>query len=573
MPGFWGVFSKSKSFKTVELEELISTNVIKKRKNFEKGFIFQNSLNKFLNDKVFFEDDEIFICFEGLFFNHNDLRKEYSVNDNFYLIKKLFFESKNSFPSKIFGNYTGFIYDKKEDSIYLFTCQNGTKTLFYFYDEKEKFLVFGNSLRYIIEILKNNGYDVELDADGAYCLITVGYMLGGRTLVKNVKKIKPATILKFNGNDIVETNFFKISSYPIGKKEEKIIAEELDNLFIEAVKAEYNKDIEYRYKHVATLSGGLDSRTNLLNAHRLGYKDVLCLCFSENDYLDEKISKKIASDFQDLYLFYSLNNGKYLMDIDNPVMANDGLIFYAGSSYMYEMFSLLDFNNYGLMHTGVAGNEVLYTSLKYNYHERPSLEKIERIFYSSKLINKVKHILDELTKMYETMEELAFYEKCVNGMYNAFRNIEHFTEFSSPSLYPPTLEYIMKIDPKLKYNAYVYRKWVLKKVPKINYPWEHIAGAKVSGSDVEIFFRKAKKKMATIFLGYRPSKNPWEKWRRDNPILMETLDKYFFDNIDLLKGDLKNDCVKLYTEGNLKEKTQPLTLLSFIKINEVKVNT
>jgi len=271
----------------------------------------------------------------------------------------------------------------------------------------------------------------------------------------------------------------------------------------------------------------------------------LCLCFSENDYLDEKLSKKIASDFFDYYLFYSLNNVKYLTEIDNPVKANDGLIFYSGSSYMYSMFSLLDFSGYGVLHTGVAGNEVLYSSLKFDYHEKPSKRKVERIFYSSKLKNKIDNILEELVQKYETMEELAFYKKCVNGVYNAFRNIEHFTEFSSPTLYAPTIEYIMKIDPKLKYNAYLYRKWVLKKIPNINYPWEHITGAKISSSSFEIFLRKSLKKLATFLLGYRTSKNPWDKWLKRNPILLETLDKYFFDNINLLNGNLKEDCIKL----------------------------
>ncbi len=569
MPGFWGVFSFEKSFKTFEVEEVISKNYVKRRKNFENGFLFQNTLNRFLDEKIFQEDEEIFVCFEGVFFNHKNLRIENSVNNDFSLFKKLFYESKRSFPSQIYGNYTGIVYDKNKKEVYLFTAHNGTKTLFYFFDKENKILIFGNSLKYVIDLMRENGYKVELDNDGAYCLITVGYMVGERTLVKNVKKLKPATVLKFDGKNIGEETFFKISSYPLGKKQENMIIDELDNLFVEAVKAEYDKDIEYGFKHVSTLSGGLDSRTNLLTAHRLGYKDVLCLCFSENDYLDEKLSKKIASDFLDYYLFYSLNNGKYLIDIDNPVKANDGLIFYSGSSYMYSMFSLLNFSDYGILHTGVAGNEVLYSSLKFDYHEKPSKEKVERIFYSSKLRNKIENILDELVKKYETMEELAFYEKCVNGMYNAFRNIEHFTEFSSPTLYAPTLEYIMKIDPKLKYNAHIYRKWVLKKIPNINYPWEHIAGAKVSGSSFEIFLRKSKKKLATMLLGYRPSKNPWDKWMKKNPILMETLDKYFYDNIDILKGDLKEDCVKLYQSGNLKEKTQPLTLISYIKQNDI----
>jgi len=86
-----------------------------------------------------------------------------------------------------------------------------------------------------------------------------------------------------------------------------MIIDELDNLFVEAVKAEYDKDIEYGFKHVSTLSGGLDSRTNLLTAHRLGYKDVLCLCFQRTIILMRSCPKNSVR-FLDYYLFYSLNN-------------------------------------------------------------------------------------------------------------------------------------------------------------------------------------------------------------------------------------------------------------------------
>lgn len=55
----------------------------------------------------------------------------------------------------------------------------------------------------------------------------------------------------------------------------------------------------------------------------------------------------------------------------------------------------------------------------------------------------------------------------------------------------------------------------------------------------------------------------------EKPNILETLDKYFFDNIDLLIGNLKEDCIKLYQKGNLKEKTQPLTLISYIKNNNI----
>ncbi|MDI6700094.1 MAG: hypothetical protein QME48_02550 [bacterium] len=95
MPGFGGVFSFENNFKTFEVDEVISKNYLKRRKSFENGFLFQNTLNKFLDEKIFEEDEEIFICFEGIFFNHKNLRIENSVNDDFSLLKKLFLNLKN----------------------------------------------------------------------------------------------------------------------------------------------------------------------------------------------------------------------------------------------------------------------------------------------------------------------------------------------------------------------------------------------------------------------------------------------------------------------------------------------
>jgi len=172
------------------------------------------------------------------------LRIENSVNDDFSLLKKLFFESKKSFPSKIYGNYTGIVYDKNKKEVYLFTPHNGTKTLFYFFDKENKILIFDNSLKYVIDLMRENGYKVELDDEGTYCLVTVGYMIGERTLIKNVKKLKPATIFKFDGGSLSYENFFKISSYPSRKIDENVIIEELDNLFVEAFKTEYDKDLK-----------------------------------------------------------------------------------------------------------------------------------------------------------------------------------------------------------------------------------------------------------------------------------------------------------------------------------------
>ncbi|MGE3063078.1 MAG: hypothetical protein AB7T10_05535 [bacterium] len=566
MIGLYGCYSKqiqiAQDFAQFSNDHL----KINEMKNMGRGFAGRNTLNQFLNDKVFFEDEEFMIGCEGIVFNSNVLKKQSSVNSMFELIKKNFKTSVKSFPSSMHGNFSGFVYDKSSDRITLFTCQNGAKQMFYYLSKEKSILLFANTVEAVAEMMRKNGISVKLDENGANCMLSIGYMIGDVTLIEGVGKIEPGTILSYDGNNIIEEKYFKISSYPVIQKSEDAIIEELDNLYIQAIKAEYEKDLEYSYRHISTLSGGLDSRMNVLNAHRLGFKDFLSICFSENNYLDETISKKIAADMKDEYMFYSLNNGTYLRDIESSSRANDSLVFYSGSSYMYSMISRLNLKGYGLMHTGVAGNEVLYTSLQFPYHDKPTPERLKIIFYSTKLYERAIPMLRPLCEKYETMEQMAFYEKCVNGMYNAFMQIQQFTEFASPSIHPLPLEYIMRIDPKLKFNAGIYVKWALKKTPHVNdYRWEHIAGAKLSSTKAEIFARKAGKRIATMFLGYRPSKNPWEKWMKRNNVLMTELDNYYNTNLHLIDKGIKSDAEYLYKKGTLKEKTQVLTLLSGVK--------
>ena len=62
--------------------------------------------------------------------------------------------------------------------------------------------------------------------------------------------------------------------------------------------------------------------------------------------------------------------------------------------------------------------------------------------------------------------------------------------------------------------------------------------------------------------------NPFDYWYNKNSGIKEYLDSYFSANISLLEKHpvLMNDCVKMYSDGFVVEKTQVLTLLSCLKI-------
>ena len=101
MIGLYGCYSKQIQIAQDSVKFAHDSLKINEMKNMGRGFAGRNTLNQFLNDKVFFEDEELMIGCEGIVFNSNVLKKQSSVNSMFDLIKKNFKASVKSFPSSM----------------------------------------------------------------------------------------------------------------------------------------------------------------------------------------------------------------------------------------------------------------------------------------------------------------------------------------------------------------------------------------------------------------------------------------------------------------------------------------
>ncbi len=379
------------------------------------------------------------------------------------------------FVSEMRGDFSGLIYDKPEDKIYVFTNHIGSKTIYYFLNEDEA-MAYGSDLQVVLNIMRTCQYQTELSELSAYLLLTFGYMLKDNTLCSTVRKLPPGSILCFdlaNCRASVET-YYLLENTPYITDTKENILKEMDRRFEEAIRKEYDKDIEYGYHHVATLSGGLDSRMNVTKGKTLGYDEILAVTFSQSDYLDERIAKHIAADFGFDYLFFALDNGNYLRDIDSPIIANDGQVLFSGAAHLLAMLKLLDWNSLGLLHTGQIGDLVLGSYLLDKRHSLVSDEIISMTAHSTKLIHRIPvPVLDELIQAYKTDEMFAFYERCVNGVFNGYQVVQNYSEFASPFLYVEFLDYVMKIDPAYRFDNALYNEWIEKYVPTASkYPWE-----------------------------------------------------------------------------------------------------
>jgi len=339
-------------------------------------------------------------------------------------------------------------------------------------------------------------------------------------------------------------------------------------LFRDAIKAEYDKDLEYGYRHVATLSGGLDSRMNVCYARKLGYKDILNITFSQSNYLDEQIAKRIASDWGYDFLFYSLDNGNYLKNIDLPVLVNDGLALFSGSAHALAMELHINWVNLGLLHTGQLGDAIMGT-----YLSSPRIEKNISFSgsYSNLLISKVKSLFSTIAKNFENTETFKFYNRGSNGIFNGYRVSETFSEYASPFLHVDFLDYVMSISPVLRYEEKVYLDWISQEASEAaKYPWEK-TGLPISAGRFRKFLGKGMRYARRKIVGpsAKDSMNPFNYWYKTNSSLRETFEDYYGKHIDLLSNhpELQRDVEKMFNEGTPLEKTQPLTLLAAIKLH------
>jgi asparagine synthase (glutamine-hydrolysing) len=576
MPGFHGVIGKIKDIsRSIDTAIQLSSTTENQQYSFNNIWVKRSVVPKFLDDKVFDEDEEFFVCTDGIFLNSKKLCTIYSADTNFDLIKTLYRKKGSSFANELRGTFSGCLYHKKTDSFYLFTDHLGTKRIFYFFDTDTKRLIFGSELKSVANLMKLFHIKTRLSDVGAYCLLSFGFMLGSYTLIEEVKRLSPGSVLTYQKENIASKQYYYLNNTPYHKETKVSITTNLNDLFTEAIIAEYEKDKEYGYQHIGTLSGGLDSRMNLLSARKLDYNDLYTITVSQSNYLDEKIAKSIASHFGFNFIFYGLDNGNYLSDIERPMFANDGLVLYSGSAHLYRILSLLNWQPFGLLHTGMLGDAVLGTYLSCKKHlEAQPFVKSE----SHTLLSRIDSVATTISQEYENSELYLFYNRGINGIFNGYWTISQFTEFSSPFLHIDFLEYAIKIHPQLRFRHKIYHQWIVEHLPEATkFIWE-TAGMKINANLFwyRCYVRKALKRISRFIRGPLPSDSmtPMEYWFKTNERLIETLNNYFSSHIEALKynTELYKDATLLFKIGTPIEKTQVLTLLAALQLLDLNAS-
>lgn len=543
-------------------------------KDFIEGngyLIYKCFNNKFSQEKIFNEDEEFIVAIDGVIINNHELQSRYGVYDNFSLIKEMYKSHGNKLVNELRGSFYGIIYDKLKNKWEVFTNHLGQKPVYFYESKKENTFIASSDLFDLVKVLKAININFSLDEVGAYLMLSFGYMLMDTTLIKEIKKIDPGTILSYEGENLSKTEYFFLDNENyISDSEDKVI-DNMHELLCNAVNSGFKKDEENGYKHISYLSGGLDSRMIAAIAHDLKYKDLTTLTFAENYSQDEKIARSIAADYKFENVFTSLNNGNFLLNIEDAVEANFGQILYSGSVHSRTVTKRINLEPYGFLHNGNLADVAQGDYISGLSHEKPILKEWS---YSTRLLGRVDFMEKDLQDKYGNVERSAIYNRGINAILNGSISMMDSAETFEPYLHQDVVAYCSRMEPKYKYKEYAFLKMIQKYYPKAaQYKWQkwnmkptdfnQRFMASFPGKVYRVLDGKVQK-----YLNHQSyDMNPFNKWDNTNEDLKNFVIEYFKENMELLSpyNDLKKDCEYIYKNGTLVEKTQVMTLLQFIK--------
>ncbi len=536
----------------------------------QKSFSLEYSTSdKFQNDKVNFESDDFYILIDGVILNKKQLLKATPEKSWTAFLIESYRKQGNSFFKHLKGSYYGFLLDKKENKWIVFTDHISSKPIYY--AEYQGHICFTNNYIALVSHLKTKGQTVSLNEQAAYLLLSYGYVFEDITLTNEVKRLMVGHSAIISNNKMQLKKFWELTNKPINITEEEAI-EEIDKRFRIALQLAFEKDREYGYKHVASLSGGLDSRMTVWVAHELGYTEQLNLTFSQSNYLDETIAKKIAADLKHEWIFKALDNGNFLKNVDDVTQITGGNVLYYGLAHGLSLYDNISFDHTGILHSGQLGDVVVGTF--YSKMDNNHKFSLGDGAYSKHLLPNIGEL-----KLKETYSNEEIFKMYIRGFYGANQGLlgaMKYTETYSPFYEIDFMQFCLSIPVALRFQHRIYKKWIQTKYPEaskyvwekdkvpVNYSyWISIKGKKVPINQLPLkILMKLKLKKEGI--DSTRHMNPLQYWYKTNNDLKIFMDDYYSENIQLLNSysNLKSDCEKLYFNCKGTEKNQVLSFLS-----------
>lgn len=544
--------------------------------------VSRRTFKRFLDDKTLFADEKCCIVLEGVILNKKELFERYDVSSVEDLIREMRLVEGEYFFNAFRGSFSGAYYDGDAAAWTIWTNHYGNNAVFYYASDGK--VCVGSNFWEVLRATKSQA-EVSIDERAVISMLTYGGMNDEQTYVQEIKRLLPGHYLRIAADGVCHIGeywHFSHNAYDLSSASESEIIVELDERFRKAVDRQFGKDAEYGYRHLAELSGGLDSRMISWVAHDLGYRDVVDISFGQAGCLDETIAKRLSTDLDNQFMFMPLDDAGFLRDLDEIIQLNFGLTVYSGTSGLRRFLSNLDTDSFGLIHSGTLGDVVIGS-----YLGDPTEVTSFRVggLYSPMLMENAEAITD--FSKYGNQEE---YLVSTRGFLTAATSDlvrRGFSDVASPFLDLDVFEYCMSIPLEYRCGHRLYKDWILGCYPEAaRYVWEK-NGVPLSAGRLRTWlsgkFKVAKTlgvrgscEVILTRLGLRGASadslrggmTPIDLWFARHPGIKNALDAKYREGIDILVAcapDLQNMVCHAYEQGSSTE-----TLLALTAVHAVR---
>lgn len=410
--------------------------------------------NNFYSDNINY-DGVSSVFFDGYVTNKEELCNTTEKSAGFYWKRK--FEeliNDSEFPNNLRGGFCGF---KSDDfmEISLFVDHTGNRPLYYYYDKR--IFLLSNRMNAIIRFLQLNNIKYTINQRAIEYFLEFGFLLDDSTLVQNVKRVEPGTIVEvdFNKQTVSKKKYYYVDNEKsIDVKDYDELIFELDYYFKQAIERQFKLDAHFNRKSVVELSGGLDSRMTTLVANELGYENQLSLICAPYNHLDYSIAIQVADYFGNDVVAYEINDCKWMDEISETLFDSNWSCNFMYAAPLRYCYRTIDLKNCGGSHTGTLGDAILstiYNESAINFAKPKGKENA----YTKKLTYK-----KNINPLYNNNEK---YSINVTGMLgiqssNIWKN--NYLEWNSPFMDVDLMDFIFKIPFRLRSNYKIYLDWI-----------------------------------------------------------------------------------------------------------------
>ncbi len=475
-----------------------------------------------VTDSYLHAGQQILACFDGVLINAPKLIDAYALSGIPALLDKVLLHKDITLLASFHGQFCGMAYDPRTCEGLFFGNQTGSQRLYYWHLGSA--LIVSTSLAMIVATLRLNGFPASVDPVGAAMLIALGFTVGSRSTIAGIKLLEPGHLLTWQDDTPRMEVYHAFASEPRHTGMNKVLPQ-LNELFREAIRTEYEWDISHGKGHLAFLSGGLDSRMAVYTAAALGFRDLNCINFSQSGAPDHRIAKSIAAKLGIGFHFFPLDGGDYLRHLERGILYNDGQIIYHGAAHLEAALRGTNLKQFGVLHSGQVGDLVLGSFLYGPRHDPPGSMGIGLNPHQAPMLDEE---LRAIAARYPNHEIFALYNRAFNAASNGDLASALSNHAISPFLYPPFAQYCLHIHPALRYNNRLYLQWFKAFQPQAaKMPWDK-TGLPLTAGDklraVALLYKRVIGKLARLGMVNSASMNPFERWLKENPALRQVLE-------------------------------------------------